>query len=188
MAQWVKALALSLLWLWLLLWLGFDPWPGKFCMLQVQPEKEEGEEKHYLNSWRALSLGAVCQMAWKCCYRNMNDKWRVWKRWPLVSGGWPHWLSRSLYLLLPTATWLSQTSDSGSQADFSFSRFSQHLSSQLAQCRQDCQDLQEKLLIAEANVSALANHLEGKKKAYLVSFVISAFLKWWWSFLFFLRK
>ena len=27
-AQWVKDPALSLLWLWLLLWQGFNPWPG----------------------------------------------------------------------------------------------------------------------------------------------------------------
>ena len=29
MAQRVKDLMFSLLWLWLLLWLGFDPWPGE---------------------------------------------------------------------------------------------------------------------------------------------------------------
>ena len=32
-AQWVKDLALSLLWLGPLLWCGFDPWPRKFYML-----------------------------------------------------------------------------------------------------------------------------------------------------------
>ena len=37
-AQWVKDLALSLLWLCLLLWHGFIPWPGNFPMLQV-PKK-----------------------------------------------------------------------------------------------------------------------------------------------------
>ena len=31
-AQWVKDLALSLLWLWLLLWHKFSPWPGNFHM------------------------------------------------------------------------------------------------------------------------------------------------------------
>jgi len=30
--QWVKDLALSLLWLWLELWHGFDPWARNFCM------------------------------------------------------------------------------------------------------------------------------------------------------------
>ena len=32
MAPQIKDLALSLLWLWLLLWCGFDPWPRNFCM------------------------------------------------------------------------------------------------------------------------------------------------------------
>ena len=41
MEQWVKHLALSLLRLRLLLRLGFDPWPGNFCMLQAQPKKEK---------------------------------------------------------------------------------------------------------------------------------------------------
>ena len=34
----VKDSALSLL------WLGFDPWPGNFCMLQAQPKKKKKEE------------------------------------------------------------------------------------------------------------------------------------------------
>ena len=36
----VKDMALSLLWLGLLLWIGFDPWPGNFCMPQVQTKKK----------------------------------------------------------------------------------------------------------------------------------------------------
>ena len=40
-AQWVKDPALSLLWLWSLLWHRFDPWPRYFCMLQVGPEKKK---------------------------------------------------------------------------------------------------------------------------------------------------
>ena len=39
MAQWVKDLALSLLWLWLQLWHRFDPRPGNFCMPWVWPQK-----------------------------------------------------------------------------------------------------------------------------------------------------
>ena len=35
----VKHPVLSLLWLWSLLWCGFDPWPGNFYMLQVCPLK-----------------------------------------------------------------------------------------------------------------------------------------------------
>lgn len=33
----VKDSALSLLWLRSLLWLGFDPWPGNFCMSRARP-------------------------------------------------------------------------------------------------------------------------------------------------------
>ena len=39
MAQWVKDLALSLLWLWLLLCCRRDPWLGDFFMAQVQPKR-----------------------------------------------------------------------------------------------------------------------------------------------------
>ena len=38
-AQWVKDPALSLQWLWLLLWHGFDPWPRNFHMPWAQPKK-----------------------------------------------------------------------------------------------------------------------------------------------------
>ena len=38
--QWVKDLALSLQWLWVLLWLGFDPWPREFHMPWTQPKKK----------------------------------------------------------------------------------------------------------------------------------------------------
>ena len=39
-AQWVKDPAFSLLWLCLHLWLRFNPWPGNFCKLPVQPKKK----------------------------------------------------------------------------------------------------------------------------------------------------
>ena len=39
-AQRVKDLALSLLWFWLQLWYGFDPWPGNFsCCRHSQKKK-----------------------------------------------------------------------------------------------------------------------------------------------------
>ena len=41
MAQWVKDLALSLLWLWLLLWGRFNPWPGNFYMPWAWPKKKK---------------------------------------------------------------------------------------------------------------------------------------------------
>ena len=41
MAQQVKHLALSLLWLRLLLWPSFDSWPGNYHMLQVWQKKKK---------------------------------------------------------------------------------------------------------------------------------------------------
>ena len=40
-AQGIKDSALSLLWLALLLWCGFDPWPGNFSMPREWPEKKK---------------------------------------------------------------------------------------------------------------------------------------------------
>ena len=44
-AQWVKDLAVSVMWLGSVLWHGprFDPWPGNFCMLWVQPKKKKAD-------------------------------------------------------------------------------------------------------------------------------------------------
>ncbi|XP_076975813.1 myomegalin isoform X5 [Tamandua tetradactyla] len=55
---------------------------------------------------------------------------------------------------------LSQASDPGPQSEFTLPGATKHLRSQLAQCRQHYQDLQEKLLISEATVFAQANQLE----------------------------
>ncbi|XP_032276285.1 myomegalin isoform X25 [Phoca vitulina] len=54
----------------------------------------------------------------------------------------------------------SQARDPGPQSEFSLPGSTNHLRSQLAQCRQRYQDLQEKLLISEATVFAQANQLE----------------------------
>ena len=43
MAQWIKDLALSLLWLGMLLWLRFCSMPSNFLMPQVQPKKKRKE-------------------------------------------------------------------------------------------------------------------------------------------------
>ncbi|XP_043733032.1 myomegalin isoform X10 [Cervus elaphus] len=53
-----------------------------------------------------------------------------------------------------------QTHDPGPQSQFSLPGSTKHLRSQLAQCKQRYQDLQEKLLISEATVFAQANQLE----------------------------
>ncbi|TKC44033.1 hypothetical protein EI555_015919 [Monodon monoceros] len=53
-----------------------------------------------------------------------------------------------------------QARNSGPQSEFNLPGSTKHLRSQLAQCRQRYQDLQEKLLISEATVFAQANQLE----------------------------
>uniref|UniRef100_A0A8C3YBH6 Phosphodiesterase 4D interacting protein n=1 Tax=Catagonus wagneri TaxID=51154 RepID=A0A8C3YBH6_9CETA len=53
-----------------------------------------------------------------------------------------------------------QACDPGPQSEVSLLGSTKHLRSQLAQCRQRYQDLQEKLLISEATVFAQANQLE----------------------------
>ena len=40
-AQQVKDPALSLLWLWLLLWCEFDSWPRNFCMMWAGPKEKK---------------------------------------------------------------------------------------------------------------------------------------------------
>ena len=45
MAQWVKDLALSLLWFRLLLWCQFDSWPRNFHMLWTQLKKKKKKKK-----------------------------------------------------------------------------------------------------------------------------------------------
>ena len=53
-AQWIKYLVLSLQWLGSLLWHGFDPWPGKFRMLQDVARKKKEEEKRKDRGKRGL--------------------------------------------------------------------------------------------------------------------------------------
>ena len=50
--QWVKDLAVSLLWLWLQLWCGFDPWPRNLHMLEVW-------KKNYLESFLKMQIRGV---------------------------------------------------------------------------------------------------------------------------------
>ena len=51
-APWVKDLVLSLLWLWLLLWLGLDCWPGNFYKPWAQPKNKE----QYFNLKKDLEM------------------------------------------------------------------------------------------------------------------------------------
>ena len=70
MVQCVKNLALSLQWLGLLLWCGFDPWPKNFHMPQAQPEKESERVRE-----RApIKLKSV----WSTITQNMKCKLVIW--------------------------------------------------------------------------------------------------------------
>ncbi|XP_063112791.1 myomegalin isoform X33 [Cavia porcellus] len=64
-----------------------------------------------------------------------------------------------------------QAQDPGPQSEFSLLGSTKHLRSQLAQCRQRYQDLQEKLLISEATVFAQANQLEKYRVIFSESLV-----------------
>ena len=55
MVQQVKDPVLSLLWLGLLLWYRFDPWPWNFCMLQARPEKKNVQSKDHVGSLECCS-------------------------------------------------------------------------------------------------------------------------------------
>ena len=59
MAQEVKDIALSLLWLWLQLWCGFSPWPGNFCMVRTRQKKKRKKERKKKNKNKSYSLNGV---------------------------------------------------------------------------------------------------------------------------------
>ncbi|XP_070124534.1 myomegalin isoform X35 [Equus caballus] len=65
----------------------------------------------------------------------------------------------------------SQAWDPGPQSEYSLPGSTKHLRSQLAQCRERYQDLQEKLLISEATVFAQANQLEKYRVMFSESLV-----------------
>ena len=63
-AQCVKDLALSLLWLRSLLWYGIDPWPGNFCMSQALPKtnkqtKTELKTQERVLAWRGKTAKII---------------------------------------------------------------------------------------------------------------------------------
>ena len=65
----VKDLAVSLLWLGLLLWLKFDPWPGNFCMVWALPKKRYNFDR--------LIVGCVaCAVSHQVsCWPNSENHW-----------------------------------------------------------------------------------------------------------------
>ena len=71
MALWVKDMALSLLWLGLLLLHGFGPWPGNLHMLQAE-RKREREERNCQRAW----LVGGCESS--CCPRCPPGESQLW--------------------------------------------------------------------------------------------------------------
>ena len=61
MAQWVKGLVLSLLWLWLQLCVGFDPRPGNFCMPGAQSKQTNKQKTGKLGSLEIRLFGS-CEL------------------------------------------------------------------------------------------------------------------------------
>ena len=60
MVQQVKDLAFTLLWLGPLLWQGFDPWPGNFCMSWLGMAKKKKKKKSLISgTYTALALGVM---------------------------------------------------------------------------------------------------------------------------------
>ena len=68
MAQWVKDLSLPVLWLGLLLCLGFNPWPGDLCMLQAWPKikKKKKKKKKKSNDFLKDKAQFCLRTNWQC--------------------------------------------------------------------------------------------------------------------------
>ena len=77
----VKDPALSVLWLWWLLWRGLDPWPRNFHTLWVQPEKKKVMECPHekiltLADNSGLHIGlrlSSCPSAWQRCQQRSGN-------------------------------------------------------------------------------------------------------------------
>ena len=78
MAQWVKDLVLSLLWLRSQLWCGFYPWPRNFCVLWERPHKIKTNKQKNERE----------QHVWR--HRHSEHIWEIIQSWvsPEGSGGW----------------------------------------------------------------------------------------------------
>ena len=92
MAQWVKNVASSLLWLGLVLCSRFHPWPGNFHMSWVQlkerererkERREEGEKKQFLNSTGHM-LGNHDMYPYLS--QGFGSAWLIWEEFPNKEG------------------------------------------------------------------------------------------------------
>ena len=73
-AQWVKDLALSLLWLESLLWRRFWSWPRNFHMLRAQPKKKKKKKKN-CDGW-TLRASPWLLLSW--CSHSTHASSGVW--------------------------------------------------------------------------------------------------------------
>ena len=62
---------LSLLWLESPPWLGFDPWPGNFCMPPAPPKQNGGEINHEINHFK-VSTSVVFSISMILCSHHPN--------------------------------------------------------------------------------------------------------------------
>ena len=86
MAQWVKDLALSFLWLWLQLWRKLDPWPGELLhvvgMVKKKKEKEKkAKVKDGLFSGISSLLLIFCEVHRGCAMGGLCSKERELGTW-----------------------------------------------------------------------------------------------------------
>ena len=73
-AQWVKDLALSLLWLKSLLWYRFNPWSRKFCMPWAWPKKAIFTAVLRIYLWFHIRLLCVCVCGEKAACMKFADR------------------------------------------------------------------------------------------------------------------
>jgi len=73
-AQWGKDLALSLLWLRLLLWLRFSSWPGNFHMPWVQPKCTHPKRRKTNTIWYHLYIESKIWCKWTLLWNRNRGK------------------------------------------------------------------------------------------------------------------
>ena len=81
-ALWVRDLVLSLLWLELLLWRGFDPWPRNHCLQWVWPKTKKKKNKtplsfqqqtlHQLHTFSTSCFKLLCSFHYSQTFRELS--------------------------------------------------------------------------------------------------------------------
>ena len=92
MSQQIKDTALSLLWIWLLLWLGSHPWPRNLYMPWAE-QKEKKKKKVYIYIYIHIYIYIVCKYL-GCLWMLLNH--------PYTHSLWHSGYSKIKYLLNST--------------------------------------------------------------------------------------